>query len=191
MLNYVIIYLVIVRGEYMSFSFSGRHMEVGAALTHHAAEACDRLSQKYSDAFTDVCIVITKDSFQFITDLSVKMENGWSFYAKADSKEPYASFDAALQKISTQIKKAKDKENRSKMREDVKIADCLTEQEHEDGPMIISEYISEMPFMSVAEAANLLLKDSKEVFLFKNKLTKLVNAVYLRKDGNIGWLDYK
>ena len=175
----------------MSFSFSGRHMEIGAALTYHAAEACDKLAQKYNDTFTDICIVMTKDSFQFITDLSVKMENGWSFHAKSDSKEPYASFDAALQKISTQIKKSKDKVHRTKIRDDSNVVECSVEEIHDDGPIIISEYIHEMPIISVAEAVSLLTTNGKDVLLFKNKLTKLVNAVYLRKDGNIGWLDYK
>lgn len=173
----------------MSFSFAGRHMEIGAALTHHAVELCEKLAQKYDDELSDVSIVMTKDSFLFITDLSVKMSRGESFHARADSKEPYASFESALQKISTQVKKFKDKGNSQKaVKSDLNI-EIVTEEP--EAPSIISEIIEELPTLSVAEATNKLLERKHEVIMFYNKVTKLVNVVYQRKDGKIGWIDYK
>lgn len=174
----------------MSFSFSGRHMEVGAALTHHAAELCEKLAQKYNDELADVSIVMTKEGFLFVTDLSIKMSKMETFYAKSDSKDPYASFESALQKISTQIKKFKDKEGQKNISKPVIDIDN-DDTKAQEGPSIISEIIDELPTLSVYEAINKLNEGKHEVIMFYNKVTKLVNVVYNRKDGNIGWVDYK
>ena len=173
----------------MSFSFSGRHMSVGSALTHHAAEACESLAAKYNDELIDVNIVMTKDAALFVTDLSVKFGHGESFYAKAEEREPYASFDAALRKITTQVKKFKsicdsNRNEKIEIKEDEEPSD-------ESEFSIISELVVELPVISVAEAANRLVKEDKEVVMFRNKMTNAVNSVYKRRDGNVVWIDCK
>ena len=56
--------------------------------------------------------------------------------------------------------------------------------------IIIAEIIDELAIMSVSEAAD-HLSEKRHVFVFKNISNDAVNVVYLREDGNVGWIDYK
>ena len=175
----------------MIFSFSGRHMDVGESLTNKAREDCENLAKKYGTGFIEANIVMSKDGHMFITDISVKTESGNSYRASEQADDPKVSFEITLQKINLQMQKKKksSKENKEKMQfvDAGNIhdnCDCCS-----DHPMIIAEILDDLPLMSVNEAAEHLSKD-KKIFVFANISTNAVNVVYLRDDGNIGWIDY-
>ena len=56
--------------------------------------------------------------------------------------------------------------------------------------MIVAERLDYLPIMSVSEATKKLCS-SRPVFIFENISNKAVNVVYIREDGNFGWIDYK
>jgi ribosomal subunit interface protein len=91
----------------MKFSFSGRHMEIGDALTTHAEEACSSLAAKYGTTFIEASIVMKKEGHLFHCDVSVKTSSGEAHHAGGDANDPYASFDGTLQKVEQQIRKKK------------------------------------------------------------------------------------
>ena len=173
----------------MSFSFSGKHMNVGASLTHHAAEQCDNISVKYCCEFIDVSVVMEKSSFLYITDLSVKLGNGDEFYAKAEAKEPYQSFDSALQKLVAQLKKQisiTKSVNKDSIRYGYDIEEESDNQQHN----VVSETV-ETVVMSPNEAVDLLIASGNTLIVFRNKFTDDINIVYKRPDGVICIVTYK
>lgn len=173
----------------MSFSFSGKHMNVGASLTHHAAEQCDNVSVKYQCEFLDVSVVMEKSSFLYITELFVRLGNGEEFRANAEAKEPYQSFDAALQKITSQIKKQRSITNdieKKSIRYAYDIDSAPDNQQHN----VVSETV-ETVIMSPNEAVNLLISSGNTLIVFRNTFTDDINIVYKRPDDVICLVNYK
>lgn len=174
----------------MNFSFSGRHMDVGESLTNKAREDCENLARKYGTEFIDANIVMKKDGYLFYTDISVKTATGNSYHASEQADAPHASFEVTLQKINLQMQKKK-KMSRDKIRiVDVMEYDNSYEENAGDHPVIIAEILDGLPIMSVNEASQ-QLNDKRKVFVFSNVSNDSVNVVYMREDGNIGWIDYK
>ena len=174
----------------MNFSFSGRHMEVGEALTNRARESFEALAKKYDAEFIDVTIVMKKEGYLFCSDISAKGKAGNSYHAGNDCSDPVTSFTGALQKIEQQIQKKK-KCVRCSCRDSVDFAlyaDSLDKEE--PSPVIIAEILENLPLMSVSDAVNKLNED-RRVFIFENISNHAVNVVYIRKDENFGWIDYK
>ncbi|MBR1734935.1 MAG: HPF/RaiA family ribosome-associated protein [Alphaproteobacteria bacterium] len=177
----------------MKFSFSGRHMDIGASLTARAQEACETLAEKYDTEFIDVSIVMKKENHLFYTDMAVKTATGNVYQSSDDDSDPIASFLGALQKIDVQIRKKK-KSYRGLGKDistvEINSYDNSFEKNNDPEPMIIAEILDDLPLMSVSEATK-KLTEKRRVFIFENISNNAVNVVYKREDGNFGWLDYK
>ena len=172
----------------MSFSFSGKHMNVGASLTHHAAEMCDNVSAKYNVELIDVTVVMEKSSFLYITELAVKTGNGTVFHAKAEEKEPYHSFDSALHKITSQLKKYKSIEN------DVEKDSIRHKFDIDNAAEAIDDIVKETVetvSLTPQEAKELLIESENTLLVFRNKFTDDINIIYKRPDDVICLVNYK
>ncbi|MDR0677195.1 MAG: sigma 54 modulation/S30EA ribosomal C-terminal domain-containing protein [Holosporaceae bacterium] len=172
----------------MSFSFSGRHMEIGGSLANRAEISCKSLAKKYGINFIDVNIVMKKDGYLFHCDISVKTDSGNSYYSSNSADDPNVSFDVTLQKIDLQINK-KRKSTRHNREPSLEVNSYDNSLE-EETPVIVAEIIDDLPVMSVSSAAK-RLNEGKKVFVFENVSNNAVNVVYVKSDGNIGWIDYR
>lgn len=178
----------------MNFSFSGRHMEIGESLTARAEELCNNLAQKYEAKFLDVNIVMKKENYLFLTDISVKGASGTTYQSSDSDTDPVDSFQKALQKIEVQIRKRK-KTHKGCGKEAVDVEinnfdNSFENKNNEKHPVIVAEILDDLPLLSVSEATK-KLNDKQRVFIFENIANNTVNVVYIREDGNFGWIDYK
>ena len=176
----------------MNFSFSGRHMEVGESLTQNTKDAFGKLADKYRIEFLDINVVISKEKYLFITDIMVKTSCGSSCYITNSADDPKVSVEVTLQKLEQQLQRRKKscKCGCKKVEHNSFDHPVSADEAEEDAPMIIAEVLEDLPLLSVSEASERLNEDRK-VFIFENISNSAVNVVYLRNDGNIGWLDYK
>ena len=178
----------------MKFSFTGRHMEIGDTLKTSATQACTGLAKKFGLEFLETNIVIKKDNYRFCTDISIKTASGDSYFATNEVNDPKISFETTLHKIELQIQKKK-KQHTCKcscknMQDNINMQYESDVTEEETGPMIIAEIVDDLPIISVSEATE-QLDETNSIFVFKNVSDNAVNVVYLRKDKNFGWIDYK
>ncbi|GHT93761.1 hypothetical protein FACS1894122_09500 [Alphaproteobacteria bacterium] len=176
----------------MKFSFSGRHMEIGEALSNRAKDACIALASKYGVGFIDLSIVMEKNNYLFVCDISARTSTGNSYIASNSANDPVVSFEGTLQKVDLQMRKKKKSSRYSSCKDsevEINVFDNSLEDE-EDAPVIVAEVLKDLPLICVSDAAN-LLKGDKRVLVFENISSKTVNVVYRRDDGNIGWIDYK
>ena len=173
----------------MNFSFSGRHMEIGESLTQKAKSSFEKLAAKYRVEFLDANVVMKKDAYRFVTDITIKTNTGNSYFVTDVADDPKISFEMTLQKLEQQFQK-KRKNCKSNKKVEYNTFDSPVSESDEDAPMIVAEILDDLPLMSVSEAAKRLDKDH-HVFIFENISNSAVNVVYWRNDGNIGWLDYK
>ncbi len=175
----------------MNFSFSGRHMEIGESLTQKAKSSLEKLATKYRVEFLDANIVMKKDAYLFVTDITIKTSTGNSYFVTDNAEDPTVSFEITFQKLEQQFqRKRKNIKNNKKVEYNTFDNSVSVEKSEENVPMIIAEILDDLPLMSVSEAAKRLSED-RHVFIFENISNSAVNVVYCRNDGNVGWLDYK
>ena len=173
----------------MKFSFTGRHMDIGEALTNRAKDASIALAEKYGTEFLDMSIVMKKDGYRFLCDISCKTARGNSYHISNEADDPNVCFDTTLQKVEQQMQK-KRKGCRCGGKMNFPEINEMDNSFVEDAPMIVAEILDDLPLLSVSEAAKHLDEKTK-VFIFENISNNAVNVVYTRADGNIGWIDYK
>ena len=189
----------------MNFSFTGRHVKIGESLTKSAKESIEKLAQKYKMVLIDVVITMRKESWLYVTDISLKSDSGAVCFVSSDADDPRRSFELTFRRLEQQfVKKMKDAQVPNAKKTDFEdfdyndFSDCTCfvptsgekAEDNENAPMIIAEVLDDIPLMSVSEASQKLNKD-RPAFIFENIANSAVNVVYLRNDGNIGWLDYK
>jgi ribosomal subunit interface protein len=73
--------------------------------------------------------------------------------------------------------------------EDVDAAGAGAEDQGGGGPAVIAEMSTELPSLTVGEAAMRMDLADAQVLLFRNRSHGALNLVYRRPDGNIGWID--
>jgi ribosomal subunit interface protein len=73
--------------------------------------------------------------------------------------------------------------------EDVDAAGAGAEDQGGGGPAVIAEMSTELPSLTVGEAAMRMDLADAQVLLFRNRSHGELNLVYRRPDGNIGWID--
>jgi ribosome-associated translation inhibitor RaiA len=165
-------------------------MEVGDALTTRAKNACIDLAKKYGTEFLDLSIVMKKEAYLFVCDITIRTQNGNSYHASNSANEPGISFDGVLQKVDQQIGKKKKPGRHFSKEPAMEIISYDNSFDEGKSAAIIAEILDDLPLLSVSDAAD-LLTDSKRVLVFENISTQTVNVVYWREDRNIGWIDYK
>ena len=196
----------------MELNVHGKQIDVGEALRTHVEDKLEDLNEKYFNHATFATVTFSKEGHgKPRTKAQISIQLGKNIVIVADSTDPdpYASFEAAADKVGKQMrrykKKLRDHHERLEQTpesEIIKARDYVLaaapEQddtpEHEieeapDEPLIVAEMTQEIETMSVSEAVMRLDLSSESALMFRNASNNAINMVYRRSDGNIGWVD--
>lgn len=173
-----------------NIAIAGRHIDLSPKIQEHAKEICLSICKKYSCRFLDVKITVSKESYLLSTDIHIKTQNGYIINSSDKGEEVVTSIERAFKKVDSILSKKKnmkDRRNDNKVNFEQYITECDFD---DDKPIIIAEIMDDVKELSVSKAAEQLSIERK-IFVFKNVHTKQINVVYIRTDGNIGWIDMK
>jgi ribosomal subunit interface protein len=180
----------------MKISTSGKHIEVGESLKAHIETALKTLVTRQLGDVLEAHVVVSKDNYQFTTDISVHVSRHFTVRAHAQDTDPYRSCDLALEKMETRIHryKARLRDQKRFRDEDILPAQQYVissdnEDQGEDTPLIIAEMSHDIQTLSVGEAVMRMDLSESPVMMFKNSKSGHFNVVYRRLDGHIGWID--
>jgi len=192
----------------MQLTIQGKQMDVGDALKTHASDKLEDINQKYFNRAIDANVTFSPEPHNFTkVHISIRVGKDIMVMADAVEKDPYASFDAAAEKVAKQLRRYKKKlrdhhERLEKMPEveflparDYIIAGEEAAEEEDDGvpqgddPVVIAEMTTNIQTMAVSEAVMRLDLSGQPALLFRNAQHNGLNMVYRRPDGNIGWVD--
>lgn len=184
----------------MQVQVTGIHLDVGAALRTHVIEQLEANVGKYFDRPVDGQVTLAKEGHEFRVDCAVHLSSGMRLNAQARAIDIYASFDAAVERLSKQLRRykrrLKDHHNSNKSTlpaEDVPSfviqAQEVDEPEPDDPPIIIAEGTTTIPQLSVGDAVMQMDISELPFVMFRSGANGGVNIVYRRDDGNIGWID--
>ena len=184
----------------MEIQVHGKNMDVGEALRGHAEAILKTHVSKYFSRAIDAQATFSRAAHGFRSDISVHPRRGLLVQGSAEAGDAYAAFDVAINRIDKQLRRYKRRLNdRHKDREDedvlraqqyVLAPENEAEEESSDTPpVIVAEMPHDIATLTVSEAVMRLDLANTPVLMFRSKANGVLNVVYRRDDGNIGWID--
>lgn len=186
----------------MRYTISGKHIDVGDALSTHVKSELSTTIEKYSQRPTDATVTFSKDAHQFLCDGVVHLSTGLTVQAKGVANDIYAAYEACREKMDKQLRRNKRrlKDHHAGRADQVVFgqadsyvlsADEETWESQDDvlQPMIIAEMASRVPTLSVGDAVMQMELAGTPLLVFRNEKHGGVNVVHRRDDGNVGWVD--
>ena len=193
----------------MKVTVHGHHLDVGDALETHISDKLEAINEKYFGRATKVVVTMEKETKSlYKSHVSLTMGKDIQVQATAKTHEVYSAFDEAAEKIAKQLRrykrKLRDHHEQMEQAENMKVAeislgyqmrndqvDHLTDEEIEsqDEPVIVAEMTTNIQTMTVSDAVMRLNLSGNNAMMFRNSKNGGLNMVYIRQDGNIGWID--
>lgn len=183
----------------MNIRVSGKHMNVGDALTSRIEERIEEAIDKYFGHGYSAQVTLEKEGNWYDCDCLVHLDSGAILQASAKSNDPTSAFEDASDKVEKRLRRYKRKLKDHHVNAHSKVDSALysvVEAPAEDeelpddyNPVIIAESTTRMNTQTVAQAVFQLDLTDHPVVVFKNAANGEVNVIYRRGDGNIGWVD--
>jgi ribosome hibernation promoting factor len=195
----------------MQLSVTGKQTEIGEALRRHIEESLGSILDKYFKTAIEAHVIVSKEAHLSRAEISIHIGRGIVVNARAAASEAYLAFDAAAERLAKQLRRYKRRlrDHHAKGREPAGASEramdyvlAPIEEEEAEGeaaeagningaPAVIAEMSTELPSLTVGEAAMRIDLAEAPVLLFRNRSHGELNLVYRRTDGNIGWIDPK
>ena len=195
----------------MQLSVTGKQTEIGEALRRHVEASLGSILDKYFKTAIEAHVIVSKEAHLNRAEISIHIGRGIVVNARAAASEAYLAFDAAAERLAKQLRRYKRRlrDHHAKGREPAGASEramdyvlAPIEEEEVEGetaeagnvngaPAVIAEMSTELPSLTVGEAAMRMDLAEAPVLLFRNRSHGELNLVYRRTDGNIGWIDPK
>jgi len=193
----------------MQLSVTGKQTEIGEALRRHIEGSLGSILDKYFKTAIEAHVIVSKEAHLSRAEISIHIGRGIVVNARAAASEAYLAFDAAAERLAKQLRRYKRRlrDHHAKGREPAGASEramdyvlAPIEEEEAEGeaaeagnvngaPAVIAEMSTELPSLTVGEAAMRMDLAEAPVLLFRNRSHGELNLVYRRTDGNIGWID--
>jgi ribosomal subunit interface protein len=183
-------------------------------LRRHIEGSLGSILDKYFKTAIEAHVIVSKEAHLSRAEISIHIGRGIVVNARAASSDAYLAFDAAAERLAKQLRRYKRRlrDHHAKGREPAaageRAMDYVLAPIEEDGaepeeaggeeaevgeangaPAVIAEMSTELPSLTVGEAAMRMDLAEAPVLLFRNRSHGELNLVYRRSDGNIGWID--
>ncbi len=185
----------------MQLTVTGKQLDIGDALKSHIEDHLVTIVSKYFEKPLDSSVTMTKEGATFRTDIQVHISKRVMVQGLGKAHDAYAAFDEALEHVAKRLRR-----NKRRLRDHKQIADRESHQaqyyvvapepddandapETGDQPVIVAELPTEIATMSVGEAVMQMDLSGSPALMFRNTKDGGLNMVYVREDGNIGWVD--
>ncbi len=185
----------------MQIHIVSKGIDVSAALSQRINDKLEEMMDKYNHHIVEGHVSISKEGSGFNTSISVHLTSGTSMAAQGNAYEAYGAADEALEHLEKRLRRykrrlrdhrAEDKAEALAMfvlQNPVSVEDDGTDDQPPAEPMVISELKTEIRTMTVSMASlELGLTDASAV-MFRNAAHGGLNVVFMRGDGNVGWID--
>ncbi len=198
----------------MEMTVQGKQIDVGDALREHVEGKIHDIDHKYFNHATDATVTFSREghgSAMFKVNISMRVGKNIMVVTEATEHDPYVAFDAASEKAAKRLRRYKRRlrdhhRKMDKVEESEKTIarystiqqaayDEAAEQDNDDldesaeDPIIIAEIETHIEKMSVSEAVMRMELADKNALMFRNASNNKINMVYVRSDGNVGWIE--
>ncbi len=188
----------------MQLSVTGKQFDVGDALRIHIEQNLSAAIGKYFANPTDANVVLSREARNIRADIKVHVGRGIILQGHADAGDAYASYDLASEHIPKRLRRHK-RRLRSHQRSKADSEKVLSAQQYvlapgeevvaeglesADGqPVIIADMETHIDMLTVGEAVMRMDLANLPAMMFRNRAHGGLNMIFVRQDGNIGWID--
>ena len=198
----------------MQMTVQGKQIDVGNSLREHVTDKLSEIDHKYFNHATNATVTFSREghgSALFKVNISVNVGKNIMVDSEATESDPYAAFDLASAKTAKRLRRYKrrlrDHHNRKDKTPEMEMQKAMAytllqdaqggavEQDNKEeaclskDPTIIAEIKTHIESMSVSEAVMRMELADQNAYMFRNAGNNKLNMVYLRKDGNVGWIE--
>lgn len=185
----------------MNLTISGKQIDVGDSLRAHVEKELVSAVGKYFGDAVEGSVVFSRDGYQFRTDVSVHIGRNILVQGQGMATDAYAAYEIASDHVAKRLRRYKrrlrdhhQKAGRNGADLSARYAVLAAEADEapepvEPGPAIVAEMRTDIPTLTVGEAVMRLDLAQQPALMFRNSANGLMNMVYRRTDGNIGWVD--
>lgn len=187
----------------MDIRVSGHQVDTGDALRVHVTERLQGIADKYFSRALSAQVTFGKGPHDhgFGCDIVAHVMQGVVLKGSHNAPDAHLAFDGAADKVERQLRRYK---HRLKDRNGNGL-DGLPVLETNagytvfnaaddaeiigDSPLIVAETRVDVPDATVSDAVMMLDLRNTNALLFKNSGSGVLNMVYRRGDGTIGWVE--
>jgi len=189
----------------MHITVSGKQVELSDALRTRVSQALDTIAGKYFDHALEAHVTFSRARSFFTCDINVHAGPGLMLRGEGEAADANAAFDDAAEHIAKRLRRyrrrvndhARDQANRERPQA---ARQYTLRQEEEEAPpngdvkaatyaTVVAEVPTEIAMLTVSDAVMRMDLADQPVLMFRNSATGVLNVVYRRSDGNIGWID--
>jgi len=189
----------------MHITVSGKQVELSDALRTRVSQALDTIAGKYFDHALEAHVTFSRARSFFTCDINVHAGPGLMLRGEGEAADANAAFDDAAEHIAKRLRRyrrrvndhARDQANRERPQAGRQYT--LRQEEDEAQPngdvkaatyaTVVAEVPTEIAVLTVSDAVMRMDLADQPVLMFRNSATGVLNVVYRRSDGNIGWID--
>ena len=176
-------------------------MDVGDPLRTHVLSHLDDAVSKYFQRALDATVTLTRETHRFRADITVHPGRGLIVQGSASGEEVYGAFDGAVARIGKQLRRYKRRlrDHHQKNRGNEESLPALqyvlasepgeSEVAEDAQPAVIAEMPTEIATLTVGEAVMRMDLADAPAMMFRSRANGVLNMIYRRPDGNIGWID--
>ena len=188
----------------MRITVSGKQVELSEALRTRVELGLDTITAKYSDHALEAHVTFSRARSFFTCDINVHAGPGLMLRGEGEAADANAAFDDAAEHIAKRLRRYRRRVNDHARdlahRERPQAARQYVLQQEEDTPgngevqaatyaTVVAETPTEIALLTVSDAVMRMDLADQPVMMFRNSATGILNVVYRRSDGNIGWID--
>jgi ribosomal subunit interface protein len=194
----------------MQLTVSGKQVDLSDALRVHVGKHLDTITHKYFDQALEAHVTFSKARSFFTCDINLHAGRGITVRGEGEAGDAHAAFDDAAEHIATRLRRyrrrvsahQRDAGNRAKPEsgrqyvlrpENEPVSEIETPAQQLNGEalhaIVVAEDAAVIEVLTVRDAVMRMDLAFQAVLMFRNAKTGLLNVVYRRTDGNVGWID--
>jgi ribosomal subunit interface protein len=193
----------------MQITVSGKQVELSDALRTRVVQSLDTITGKYFDHALEAHVTFSRARSFFTCDINVHAGTGLMLRGEGEAADANAAFDDAAEHIAKRLRRYRRRVNDhardQAQRDRPQAARQYTLRQEDDEPAgdaraegevrattyatVVAEVPTEIALLTVSDAVMRMDLADQPVLMFRNSATGVLNVVYRRSDGNIGWID--
>jgi ribosomal subunit interface protein len=191
----------------MEITVSGKQVDLSDALRERVSTHLGTIANKYFDHALDAHVTFSRARSFFTCDINVHAGRGLQLRGEGEAADANAAFDDAAEHIAKRLRRYRrrvndhhrDLANRARpeaarqyvLRQETNGLDHSETARTLDEAYatVIAETQTEIAILSVGEAVMRMDLADQAVMMFRNSTSGVLNVVYRRTDGHIGWID--
>ena len=191
----------------MQITVSGKQVELSDALRTRVAEQLSTIASKYFDHAQEAYVTFSRARSFFTCDINVHAGRGLLLRGEGEAADAHSAFDDAAEHIAKRLRRYRRRMNEHardlahRERPEAARQYILRQEEEPMGravdavndveayATVIAEVQTEIALLSVGDAVMRMDLADQTVMMFRNSASGVLNVVYRRDDGHIGWID--